>query len=76
MTRPERMSAEAQGAETMLVYREAGKNHLPGPNGGTPLTACGLDAGAMERREHPISNAALWCSDCFAALTTQEAEDA
>lgn len=53
--------------ETMLCYVENGRHHLPGPNPGTPYTLCGLDAGAMKRDEHPISHAALWCSDCFRA---------
>lgn len=53
--------------ETMLCYVEGSKHHLPGPNPGTPYTVCGLDAGAMQRDEHPITHAALWCSDCMRA---------
>lgn len=55
------------GTETMLVYREKGKNHLPGPNPGTPYTACGLDAGVFVRTDWPITNASIWCSNCMRA---------
>jgi hypothetical protein len=58
--------------ETMVVYKERDLLHLPGPNPGTPYTACGLDAGMFSRREHPVTNAALWCSECMRTLARPE----
>lgn len=53
--------------ESFLIYRDDERhvNHLPGPNPGTPYTKCGLDAGAMAKRDHPVYAAAVWCTDCF-----------
>ncbi len=49
----------------MLVYKDSGLLHLPGPNPGTPYTRCGLDAGTMKREARPVTWAGMWCSECM-----------
>lgn len=50
--------------ETMTVYRDdTGTNHLPSDN--PAMVKCGLDTEWMQKREHPISHAAMWCHLCF-----------
>ncbi len=54
---------------TVLVYKDANLLHLPGPNPGTSYTRCGLDAGAMEREERPVTWAGVWCTECMKGAT-------
>lgn len=51
----------------ILVLRERGLLHRPGPNPGTPFTVCGLDAGGMVREERPDDHAGIWCQACWRA---------
>lgn len=57
-------------AGTIEVYRESGRGllHLIGANPGTPYTACGVDADAMERQVRPINDAGVWCRSCMVAV--------
>lgn len=63
---PDRMVVER------LWLRDGELNHLPGPNPGTPYTACGLDAGLMRSVMIPEDHAGVWCNACIAAEIFEE----
>ena len=54
-------------ADIVTVYADGHVLHIAGPNPGTPYTQCGLDAGAMLRKQRPIEWAGFWCAPCVEA---------